>query len=373
MITSIGEMCRKNGKKLNDTVYEKSCRSMLEFKIVSGDFYEFVEKKSNKDILCYKNCLEVMDFPMVKEQLPQIADVKYPNKDDFPYFVSGLSMLSEKIDRGEKVAVEGGPCLFGTNEVTIEVQRKDGRKDYFDYNTGKVYSERGQDAITIEFGKFVTENAEEIREIHFENRKKGLTPQEWAFIKYPFEIAKEFSAPLVIPIPDLSYVKYLDAVLKGIDKRVRADAIAEFRDVAYEITDMYLDVIEQMRRINRNVYCEVLHEREKELCKKYYEERSLYIERNRIIRNLTGIPEKVESIKDYVSMPALPYYLFGIENVLEVDSMDEADSFRKCRKAHKGSLNLSCILYPELLSSDMVHTIFDAPQERKRYGEYVVE
>lgn len=373
MITSIVEMCRKNGKKLSDTVYQNSCRSMLDFKIVSGDFYEFVEKENKKNVLFYKNCLEIMDFSMIKELIPQLAQIEYSNKETFPYFTSGLSELSEKLNRGERIAVEGGPCLFGTNEVMIEVVRKDGRKDYFDYNTGKVYFEEDPNEKGVVLGNFMMENVDKIQAVHFENRKLGLTPQEWAFIKYPFEIAKELSAPLVIPIPDLSYVKYLEAVLKNTDKRVREEAIAEFRHIAYEITDQYLGIIDQMKSRNKNVDCEVLHERNIELCEKYYEERSRYIERNRVIRNLTGIPEKLEPVKDYVSMPALPYYLYGIQNVIEVDSMDEADSFRKCRKAHKGKLNLSCILFPELLSTDKVHTIFDAPWEKKRYGEYVLE
>lgn len=129
-------------------------------------------------------------------------------------------------------------------------------------------------------------------------------------------------------------------------------------------------MIEQMRTLYQSVRCEVVHARDKQLCEKYYEARSPYMERNKVIRNLTAIPEKLESVKDYVSMPALPFYLFGINNVIEVDSMDETDSFRKCRKAHKGALNLSCILFPELLSTDMVHTIFDAPWDRKEYGRY---
>lgn len=42
-------------KKLSDTVYENSCRSMLDFKIVSGDFYEFVEKENKKMFYFIKN------------------------------------------------------------------------------------------------------------------------------------------------------------------------------------------------------------------------------------------------------------------------------------------------------------------------------
>lgn len=373
MITSIADICIDNGRKIKDTVYWNSCREMLDFKIVSGDFYEFAESGAGKSALFYKNCVEIMDFPMLTQLLPQLDDVSYSIRDTLPYFTAGIPEIAAKLKAGEKVAVEGGPCLFGTDEVMVEIIRKDGRKDYFDYNTGKSYLIQGESDENMDFREFVAVHAGEIDTLHFENRKSGLTPQEWAFIKYPFEIAKALSAPLVIPIPDMSYAKYLEAVLKDVDEKVRQEALFEFRRVEYEISDLYLNLIEELRGIYKDVRCEVVHERNHELCHRFYDARAPYVERNKILRSLTGIPEKIESIKDYVSMPALPYYLFGIDNVIEVDSMDETDSFRKCRKAHKGSLNLACILFPELLSKDKVHTIFDAPWDRKEYGNYVVE
>lgn len=373
MITSVSEICYDKGKELKNTVYKNSCQEMLDFKIVSGDFYEFAQNDKNEAILRYKNCVDVVDFPALADIIPQLAGVKYSIRDNIPYFTSGLSGIAERINRGEKIAVEGGPCLFGTDEVSIEISRKDGRKDYFDYNTGKSYLVQDGQEDNIDFGSFVAEHAAQIQAIHFTNRKKGITPQEFAFIKYPFEIASVLEAPAVIPIPDISYIKYLEAVLADVDEKIRAEALEEFLGVEYEISDLYLDLIEKMRKIYKNVRCEVVHIRDKEICRKYYEARTPYIERNKVIRNLTGIPEKLESIKDYVSMPALPYYLFGINNVIEVDSMDETDSYRKCRQAHKGSLNLACILFPELLSTDKIHTIFDAPWDRKEYGNYVID
>lgn len=372
-MTSISELCKKRELNIEDTIYQNSCQKMLDFKIVSGDHYDFVEEETGKKMLLYKNCVQILDFPMLSEALPQISTVNYAIRDDFPYFTSGISEIEKKLCAGEKIAVEGGPCLFGTDEVTVEVIRKDGQKDYFDYNTGKAYQARERASENVEFGEFVMLHAGEIRALHFKNQKSALTPQEWAFIKYPFEIAKSLSAPLVIPIPDMSYIKYLEAVLKDVDEKVKYEALEQFKQVEYEISDLYLNLIERMRALYTSVQCEVIHAREQELCQRYYKARMPYIERNRIIRNLTGIPEKLEAIKDYVSMPALPYYLYGIQNVIEVDSMDETDSFRKCKKAHKGDLTLSCILFPELLSKDKVNTIFNAPWDRKEYGNYVVE
>lgn len=372
MVTSIDKLCGENNLKLSETAYRKSRKEVLDFRIVSGNYYEFLNKNGT-NILKYKNSVEIIDFPMLVKELPCLRSVDYIKKNDFPYFTAGLSEIAKKVQDGEPVAVIGGPCLFGTDEVAVKVATKNGKRLIFDYNTGKSYLEDGAEEETMDFREFALIHGGEIKEIHFENKKTGLTPQEWAFIKYPFEVAKALQAPLVIPIPDFSYMKYLDAILKNVDKSVRVNAMKEFREQAHKITDLYLDLIEQMKNLNKGIRCEVVHDRNQKLCQHYYQSRSPYIERNKVLRSLTGIPEKLESIKDYVSMPALPYYLFGINNVIEVDSMDETDSFRKCRKAHKGKLNLSCILFPELLSTDAVHTIFNAPRSRKEYGNYVVE
>ena len=53
--------------------------------------------------------------------------------------------------------------------------------------------------------------------------------------------------------------------------------------------------------------------------------------------------------------------------------MDETDSYRKCAFAHKSAdVEFGCILYPELLSMDKVHTIFEAPSAMKEYGKYEI-
>ncbi|MDO4939038.1 MAG: hypothetical protein Q4E54_03655 [Lachnospiraceae bacterium] len=373
MVTSVATILKEKGIPAADSCYRDSCQEMLDFEIVSGDFYEVMHNEQGDAYLRYKNTVDILDFKMLAQKLPQMNATDYTIRDEMPYFVEGIEEIKQKIDQGEKVAVEGGPCLFGTDEVKVEILHRNGEKTYFDYNTGKTYLEHDLQEDGMDFREYVSIHADEIIGLTFENRKNALTPQEWAFIKYPFEIAGALNAPLVIPIPDLSYVKYLDAVLQNVDEQVRLKALDDFRAVSHAICDRYLDLIDQMCRLHPEVHCEVVHERDTEICEKYYKARAPYMDRNKVVRNLTGIPEKLESIKDYVSMPALPFYLYGISNIIEVDSMDETDSFRKCRKAHKGKINLSCILYPELLSKDKQHTIFDAPWEQKEYGAYVVK
>ena len=370
---SIFDILNKNNIRLEDTVYKDTPQKVLDFRIVSKDHYEPFADRNGIYSIRYKNTADITDFYNITKILPEFSGINYSDKYDLPYFTSGLENLVRSRQNGEKTAVEGGPCLFGTDEVLVIVNRNNGQTDYFDYNTGKSYSLRTRGAHDYDLGSFMLEHGPEVEDIQFENRKTGLTPQEWIFIKYPFEAASVLDAPLVIPIPDMSYVKYLDAVLKYTSSSVREKALNDFRGISHEICDKYLHIIDKFKKIYSNVSCEVVHERNSALLDAYYKARSPYIERNKVLRSLTQIPEKCESVKDYISMPALPYYLYGIKNILEIDSMDETDSYRKCRKAHKGTINLSCLLLPEFLSKDKTHTIFDAPADLKEYGEYVIE
>ena len=70
-------------------------------------------------------------------------------------------------------------------------------------------------------------------------------------------------------------------------------------------------------------------------------------------------------------MPALPYYIYGAKTILQVDSMDEIDSYRKCKRAHRSAfLNFACLLFPEMLCDDGEHTLYCAQLEYKDYGNY---
>ena len=372
MVTSVRQLCVDSGYPITDTIYAGSPIEMMDFQMVCGDFFTWKAIEDGRKALVYKDTPFVTDFATICRELPQLETVNYKLRDGMPYFSANLDRMAKGINEGRKIGVEGGPCLFGTDEVTVEIVHSDGHKKYFDFNTGKTYLE-GMLADGMDLADYVALNKDHITALHFEMKKPALTPQEWAFIKYPFEIARALSACLVIPLPDMSYAKYLESVLRWIPEKVRIAAMEEFRYVSHAISDLYLGVIDKMRILYNSIPCEVVHERDEDLCRRYYEARTPYIERNRVIRKLTKYEERVEPVKDYVSMPALPYYLFGAQNCIEIDSMDETDSYRKCVFAHKSEdVEISCILYPELLSMDKKHTIFEAPSAMKEYGKYEI-
>ena len=362
---TLKEMITWKGRTLEETDYARSNENMLNFRLFSGDFYEW-----NGGKLRFKRCADVMDFEQAAKAFPPFANIGYKSREKFPYFVGGLDMLTGAMERRESVAVEGGPCLFGEYEVTVSVRLKDGQTRLFDYANGKAYLEGTGFEETNGLAGFLRLNGEIVEEIRFRQDKWKLTPQEYLNLRYPFEIAAALGGPLVIPIPDMSYRKYLLYALEYVPEKLRDEAMEEFDGILNRIADIYLKVIAKLQarfQIERFV---CVHRRDPQALKIWYEKRAPYIERGKVLRSLTRLPEKIEPIKDYISMPALPFYLFGATNLLQVDSADETDSYRKCKKAHKNAVRMGCFLIPELLSGDFVHTLYSAPLEWKEYGDY---
>ena len=211
------------------------------------------------------------------------------------------------------------------------------------------------------------ENSDQVQTVEFYNEKEKLTTQEYMALKYLFEYAKALEAKLMITTPDMSYIKYLKAGVAHMDKEFAEEIINKFRKIAYSITDMYIKVISELEKEYPMVEYEIFHERNVELCQLFYEKREEFIERNRVLKDISRSKHRVEAVKDYISMPALPYYRWGITDILEMNSQDETDSYRKGKKAHKSKLKISAILYPEFLSKNQKQTIFYAPLEYKEY------
>lgn len=366
MITNLKELLSRTHTLIEETPYDKKQEEMLDYSIVSGDFYDIKPNCLGEKKIRFKNTVNISDFEGIIKRVPALAQADFPDKEQIPYFTANLKKLQEALKENRKVAVEGGPCLFGAHEVDVEIVLKNGTTCFFDYCTGKRYGKSGKYSEE-NMENFIKEHMEEIDQLLFHDKKKGLTHQEYDSILCVFEAAEALGAPAVIPLPDMSYIKYLSAVLSDFPEEKREQILKDFRKVSWRISDLYIELIHSLEIRYPAVNCVIVHERDVESCRCFFEERAPYIERNKILRTITAIEQRLESVKDYISMPALPFYLLGIRDILEIDSVDETDSFRKCAKAHKGTINLSCILYPEKLSEDGRNTIYHAEQEFKEY------
>ena len=366
MITSLRNILENKHTLIEETSYCAEQKELFDYPIVSGDFYEITGDNPGEKEIRFKNTVDVSVFQRIARKVPELSEVKFPDREQTPYFTANLSKLQEALEQNLPVAVEGGPCLFGAHEVEVEVMLQDGDTCIFDYCTGKRYGE-STGFLETDMESFIKDHAQSIERVIFHDKKKGLTHQEYESILYVFEAAEALHAVAVIPLPGMSYVKYLSAVISEMPEDKKEQILKDFRKVSWRISDLYLDLIYSLEKSYPNVRCLVVHERDTELCERFFEERVPHIERNKILRMITAMPNRKESVKDYISMPALPFYLLGIKDILEIDSVDETDSYRKCARAHKGILNLSCILYPEKLSADGRNTVYHAEQEYKDY------
>lgn len=181
---TIQELIARKGRTLEETDYALSNPGMLNFRMFYRDLYDW-----NGGKLRFKNVVDVADFQQAAEAFPALANVQYKSREKLPYFVDGLDALTEAMARGETVAVEGGPCLFDQHEVTVSVRLKSGEERLFDYTFGQAYLNGSELSEPDRLGGYFRLNGERVEQIEFRQNKRGLTPQEYFSLRYPFEIA----------------------------------------------------------------------------------------------------------------------------------------------------------------------------------------
>ena len=284
---TINEAIARKGRSITETDYARSPSEMLNFRLISGDFYEW-----NGGKLRFKDCVDVMDAAQVAETFPPFRGVTYQRRDKFPYFTANLDALLEASRRGETVAVEGGPCLFGEYEVTVSVRLNDGETRLFDYANGKAYLEGTGFEEANGLADYLRLNGERVEGIDFRRDKWSLTPQEYLNLRYPFEIAAALGGPLVIPIPDMSYRKYLLYALDAVPQELRDGTLAEFDKILDGIADLYLKTIAELQEQFQIERFLCVHRRDPKPLDLWYEKRAPHIERGKVLRSLTRLPEK---------------------------------------------------------------------------------
>ncbi|MBQ8515468.1 MAG: hypothetical protein IJ496_08725 [Ruminococcus sp.] len=287
-----------------------------------------------------------------------------------PVFTDSAGAWKRAAEEGRRFAVEGGPCLFGAYECTVHLHMAENIVYDFDFVTEQLLTEDGCMDEALYLVPFVRAHASSVQNVSFTFSKASLTEDEYHSMQYVFETAEAFHAKAYIPLPDFSYEKYLDAVLKQtvLPESVCRQAEAQFHDGVRRISQMYLDAAEKLKKKHPSVSVVMICAAFPELLQKYTEKRAAFLNPDtHMMKTLTTRPEKRESILDYITMPALPYYLDGITDIIQVDCMDETDSYRKCRKLHRNILTIYPFLYPESISGDGVNTAYYAAPLYKKY------
>ena len=317
-----------------------------------------------REAFVYKNTVCLGGFDDLIHRIPVLNKVELPWIRECPLLLSDIHSLVEAYRQGTDIGIVGGPCLFGTYEVEVRVRHKNGALFSYDFSSGRRYDEKKEN---MDLADHIECYRDEIEEISFQNRKQGLTIQEAESLEVLFAFANVLHAKVAIPIPDISYLKYLSTILETVDEAFREQTVEKFRAETRKIADMYLAWIEGLKEKYPQTEVKVLHERDEELCREFYEKRELYFQKSGLIHQLTAKRKKTDAIFDYISMLALPFYLWGTPQVIQIDNLDETDSYRKCRKVHKNAFSLSAVLYPERLCRNGKDTYFNAQSDYKDY------
>jgi hypothetical protein len=114
-----------------------------------------------------------------------------------------------------------------------------------------------------------------------------------------------------------------------------------------------------------------LHAGDEAGIKAFYDGRKRYYDKivsaSRGVETITSKADRIEPVTDYIFYLALPFYLWGAENIIQVDPLGETDSLRKCASAHGGDLSIFGMLYPERLDKSASRAMSMADVEDKEY------
>jgi hypothetical protein len=310
----------------------------------------------------YKEVFALTHAADMARKLPALAGWQGGFSYDVPLFVRNFDTLCRAPRGNDAVAIEGGPCLFGADEMAVLVDCGAGARE-FDFIDGFNYDAYGHESNALL--DYVTQNAESVREISFINKKTRMTFDEFEHLNTQFSLAERLDCPMVVTIPDMAYIKYAEEFLQYTGEKIGREARARFREEVFRVSDMYLDAIRELSEKYRLKNVETLHERNDALMGLFYEKRRPF-ENSKVIRTRL---DKLASVLDYVTMPAMPYYLWGTGEIIEVNSLLESESIIKCGRIHKSAFNLHPILFPHRISKDGERTSYFASREYKRYAE----
>ncbi len=339
-------------------VSEKLKQAEMEYheKALHG-YYQQNQIKGHQ-ILVYKHHLMLNSLKNIQRILPELQEKNLHWLQNIPIFTENMEELSAL--KKENLAIEGGPCLFGTDEVDLLAVLQDGTRFTFDCDSGVCV----QGDCTLQQAAFFQEYGKEIAEISFVCRKDGFSVQEAELLEAMFGIASALKCRLLISLPDMAYKKFFCELIKPLPEQVQQRAIENYTKVLYQITDLYLSAIEIYQKRYTVTQIEVLHERNHAVYAVFLQKRSQFCS----LENVTTCnEERRSSIYDYICMPATPHYLWNISNILEINSTDEADSVRKCIKYHKKAVHFHQIMLPEKVSTDGKNTVFRASRAQKGY------
>ena len=361
---------------------EKRRKIRNDLKRIEAEIHEDIVRRHGFDpaeLQCfeYRKRASLTTFEHIMRALPALRAVGSQPMRTAPWLATNLAQLRNAVHSGANIGIVGGPCLFGMHEVLLELEMDYG-PECFDCSCGRRHTQvneaEAEGELTLD--AFFRQEAERVRSVRIVNRKTGITYQEYINLVYVFDVAAVLGGVVHIPLPDMSYLKQMAAATQPLAQPLRSELMEAYTCEVLKISDMFLALIESLKKRYPTLEIKVLHLRDAEMCAAYYAKREPYITKPQFIRKLTRSGWRMQAVIDYITMLALPYYLDGVREIIQIDNLEETDSGKKCQKLHGGDMTLHSLLYPEVFSMDGVNTIYNTKIENKNYmseGEFFGE
>ncbi|MDR2468844.1 MAG: hypothetical protein LBD22_07790 [Spirochaetaceae bacterium] len=304
------------------------------------------------EFITYKNHLALNTYETIASFIPALKELQAEWIWEKPLFTRNIGELS----KASSLAICGGPCLYGSAEMLVTIKSPSGEQQ-FDYHNF-FYRAADTEAAAQVFAQ-ATAN-----DVKFTPLKRGITPQDYEIFDGLFQLAKILDTPLVVMFPDDAYLKFFDNMIAYRDAETREALHAKYERALYDTCDIYLRYVERFYDHFKPREFAVFHKRNKDLLDLYYKKREPYIQKS---RGVTTNLYKADSILDYISMPALPFYIWNSGTIVNLDSVEETDPMRKCMHCHKGAVNQLPIMMTEKISRNGSTSYYESTLEWKDY------
>jgi len=319
---------------------------------------------------CYKDSLTAISFEELQHFNKSWSGAEYDTLMERPLFVGNLERIKGLLEKkNTPIGIEGGSCLFGTDEMRFVFKMKNGEVRRFDFNTMQEYlpGREFTHEATTELYDFIQSEGEDIQEALVDCPKTAVTIDEYDAVNFIFLFAKGLNAKVVITIPDMSYDKTFVSFFSGLDDKIYKPFHDKFLAECRRMSDVSIKMINNLAERYSIKDYEIFYYGNQEKCKLFEEKKQYYLDGYKKKDKMTTRGEMIPALRDYVCMPALPFYFYGIKDVIEINRLEEIPSVEKCRGIHRSDFRLYEIMYPQRIGKNGKTAGFYAEFDKKEF------
>ncbi len=299
----------------------------------------------------FKDSIAAVDFSELQECNGKWSGEEYSLLSGRPWFVRNLESFKKLIAKGGKIGIEGGPCLFGTDEMRFIFKLRNGSTRVFDFNVMQEIIEGREfspDSST-ELYDFMQSESGNIENASVSCPKEYLTIDEYEQMAFIFLLARGLDAKVIMTIPDLSYNKTFISLFSSLDESIYRPFHESFLAECQRMCLVSIRTIDSLAEKYSVRDYEIFYSGNEARCRIFEEQKNEFIERYRKKNKLTTRSWMEGALQDYICMPAMPFYFYGLTDVIEINRLEEYPSLEKCRSIHSSAFELHELLYPQKL------------------------